>query len=266
MICLIRELYLFNWSFTHPSKVLQAKNVELNVKFQINPIRATAGAALATLTMALSTPAAWAQNRTCVVDDATWEVVCGRLASSEEINDFYARQNQVGSTPVPTYAPAAPAYRPAPVVVQQPVVVQPAPVYVPPPVVVAPPAPQPGLLEIFAGNQNTRGPEDVRMSDRDARRNVNRLFQEVLGREADYLALQNFSAAVVKGRSLEDVRLELARSEEGREVIRRAYREILKREADPSGLNSFHQKLINGESITQIRNDLTNSEEARRRR
>ena len=243
------------------------------MKFQRIKNKARLSGALATLALLAAAPAVHAQNRLCVVDDVTWEVVCGRQASPDEISEYYARRN--GAAPSNNSYGQNGNYanvRPAPVVVQQqPIVVQQPPVYVPAPqviqqpVVIAP-APQPSLFEIFAQSQNKRPPEEERMSEREAKRNINRLFQEVLGREADYLALQNFSNAAMKGRSLEDIRLELARSEEGREVIRRAYREILKREADPSGLSSFHQKLINGESLTQIRNELASSDEAKRRR
>lgn len=234
---------------------------------------ALANGGLAALALLIAAPVAQAQGRLCVVDDVTWEVVCGRQASPDEVNEYYARRN--GATlSNGSYGQNGnyTNYRPAPVVVQQPpVVAQQPPVYVPPPQVVQQPvvvvpAPQPTLFEIIAQAQNKRAPDEERMSEREAKRHVNRLFQEVLGREADYLSLQNFSNAAVKGRSLEDIRLELAQSEEGREVIRRAYREILKREADPSGLASFHQKLIKGESLTQIRNELASSDEAKRRR
>lgn len=226
---------------------------------------------LAVLALVLSASGVQAQNRICVVDDISWEVVCGRSASAEEVSEYYSRRNQTSSTRDPYVT--APAYRPQPPIPAP--VVQPAPVYVPAPpapvVVQQPvivPAPQPNLLDILVQAQAKPRPaeHETRMTEREANRQVNRLFQEVLGREADFTALQNFSNVAINGRPLTEIRLELARSEEAKQAIRRIYREVLGRDADPNGLNNFQQKLINGATLAQIRNELANSDEAKRRR
>jgi hypothetical protein len=235
------------------------------------------------LLLALTSTLVSAQNRVCVVDDATWDVVCGRVATQSEINDYFSSyrsdrtQNNVPQTyPAPSYQtqPAAVANQPAyPAPNYQtpayPTYQQPAPV----PVVVAPvyqqpPPPQPGLLEILVQQQqrDNASPNNERMSEREANRLVNGLYREVLGREADFTSLKNFSKEAMGGRSARDIRSELARSEEAKQAIGRLYQEVLGRPADPGGLANFHRKLVNGATLDQIRSELANSDEGKRRR
>ncbi len=224
------------------------------------------------LFLALTSSLASAQNRVCVVDDSSWDVVCGRVASQSEINDHFSRngssrpQNNGQATypaqnyPAQTYPvqpyPTYPTYQqPAPV----PVVV--APVYQ------QPPAPQPGLLDILVQQRKDKDAANSdRMSEREANRLVNNLYREVLGREADFTSLKNFSNEAIGGRSARDIRSELARSEEAKQAIGRLYQEVLGRPADAGGLSNFHRKLVNGATLDQIRAELATSDEAKRRR
>jgi Domain of unknown function (DUF4214) len=105
-----------------------------------------------------------------------------------------------------------------------------------------------------------------RLSQEQAQDQVNRLYQEVLGRSADYASLRQFADQLVGGRSLSDLRIELATSPEAYEAIRRIYREVLGREADSSGLEAQINELRKGNSLGHVRSSISQSPEARNRR
>lgn len=210
--------------------------------------------------LAVATPLAHAQNynRVCVMDDASWEVVCGRLATNEEINDYMDNQeNRYQQNPTAPLGNRQPRQDVMPSPITRPVVV-------PTPMIV--PAPPPPYVDLINGLRPSQPQPDTRMTEREANALVTRLYIEVLGRSPDAVALRNFSTEAIKGRSASDIRAELARSDEAKEAIRRLYREVLRREADPSGHANFYSKLLGGTSLAQIRAELAQSDEARRLR
>lgn len=95
---------------------------------------------------------------------------------------------------------------------------------------------------------------------------INRLYQEVLGREVDDSGFATFSNTIEKGKSLKWVRKRLASSNEARHVITQIYQETLGRGADQSGLKTYTTTLQRGWSIEQVRQDILDSPEARVRK
>jgi len=158
------------------------------------------------LAAAIASPA-MAQSRTCVVDQRSGQVACGRPASNYEINQYYGNGNSGWNN----------------------------------------------------NNQN-------QLSDRQAYDRVNQLYRDILGRDGDYNSIRAYAYQLQSGRSISDLRSELARSNEAAEAIRRIYREVLGREADPAGLSGYQSNLEIGGSLNQIRSEIANSQEARNRR
>jgi hypothetical protein len=113
-----------------------------------------------------------------------------------------------------------------------------------------------------SGSWNTNN----RYDERQAYDRVNQLYRDILGRDGDFNSLRSYAYQLQSGRSLSDIRRELAQSSEAAEAIRRIYREVLGREADAAGLYGYQRNLEVGWSLGQIRNEIANSSEARNRR
>ncbi|MCS6813167.1 MAG: DUF4214 domain-containing protein [Cyanobacteria bacterium] len=159
--------------------------------------------AVATVMMASAIAApVVAQSRTCVVDERTGQVACGRPATRSEIDRYYG-----------------------------------------------------------GGGWNSGS----QYSERQAYERINQLYRDILGRDGDFNSLRAYAYQLQSGRSLSDIRRELANSNEATEAIRRIYREVLGREADASGLYGYQRNLEFGWSLNQIRNEIANSQEARNR-
>lgn len=182
---------------------------------------------------------ALAQTRTCIIDEQTGQHRCGWLADEQGYRIDV---------------------RPAPAVITAPVLA-------------------PTLSEdryareqraAYEREQRTAAERQQRLAYEQQRmqvqEQVNALFVNVLGRDADIVTLRKVTEQVMSGRALADVRIELATSNEAREAVKQAYRDILRREADPSGLNSQLSEIRKGTSLAQVRQAMAESPEARGRR
>jgi hypothetical protein len=97
-------------------------------------------------------------------------------------------------------------------------------------------------------------------------RDIERLYQDVLGRNPDRRGLDTYVDRVASGSwDLLRVRRDLAESREAADAIDRVYREVLGRSADSSGLRTYQQRLRDGWSLSRVRQNLADSNEARRR-
>jgi len=94
---------------------------------------------------------------------------------------------------------------------------------------------------------------------------VNNLYVQVLGRNADANGLSSYVQAVNQGRSLAEVRRNLANSQEFNQSINKVYQEFLGRNVNSNGLQSYRNAVINGRSFEEVRNEIANSPEARNR-
>lgn len=103
-------------------------------------------------------------------------------------------------------------------------------------------------------------------SIRDVRRDVNKIYRDMFGTDADNNSLRNWVRSVELGRSLDDIRKDIAYSPQARNMINQVYREVLGRDADSSGLQTYSKALAQGKNINDIRNDLRRSDEFKNRR
>lgn len=92
---------------------------------------------------------------------------------------------------------------------------------------------------------------------------INRIYRQVLGREADYRGLRTWSRELERGRSIRDIRRELANSNEAENAINQIYREVLGRNVDREGLRTWTRQLANGRSLREVRRSIERSTEAR---
>jgi hypothetical protein len=234
-----------------------------HISLTTQPILVTS---FALLLLAFFTPlTAHAQQRTCVVDDYTWQVSCGRYATRDEIN-LYNRRNQNYNDSYNNNNNYNNNYQEN----QRPI------------------NPNPPRTDVWhQNNQNSQiniaptiierktersqdrpnsSSTDSNVSDRDLGVIVNRMYQEVLGRSADNSGLNTHISQLRNGKSINDIRASLAASAEAKQAINRQYNQVLGRNGDPAGLNHYQQKLIAGATLTDIRNALADSEEGRKRR
>jgi Domain of unknown function (DUF4214) len=92
---------------------------------------------------------------------------------------------------------------------------------------------------------------------------VESLYREVLGREAQADELVALSRQLADGVPLSRIRSSLADSSEARTQIDRIYQEVLGRNVDPDGLKTWTQKLARGGTLAEVRQEIELSEEAR---
>ncbi|MFB2939018.1 DUF4214 domain-containing protein [Aerosakkonemataceae cyanobacterium BLCC-F154] len=95
---------------------------------------------------------------------------------------------------------------------------------------------------------------------------INRLYRQVLGRNADNEGLRTWSRQLQRGRSLSDIRRELAYSREAGARINDIYRRVLGRNVDRNGLRTWQSELARGKSLREVERSIERSPEARRRR
>lgn len=92
---------------------------------------------------------------------------------------------------------------------------------------------------------------------------INKIYQEVLGRDVDALGLKTWSRELEKNKRLKDVRHKIAKSREAQIVINQIYQEVLGRNVDASGLKTFTKHLAKGWSKEEVRQNIQQSDEAR---
>jgi hypothetical protein len=94
---------------------------------------------------------------------------------------------------------------------------------------------------------------------------INNLYIQVLGRNADANGLSSYVQAVNQGRSYAQIRRSLANSQEFNQSINKIYQEFLGRNVDNNGLRNYRNIIINSRSFEEVRNEIANSPEARNR-
>lgn len=91
---------------------------------------------------------------------------------------------------------------------------------------------------------------------------INRIYRDILDRDADYRGLRTWSRQIEKGASLNDIREEIAQSPEAEDKIKEIYGEVLGRQADLNGLRTWTSNLARGSSLGDVRQQIANSREA----
>ena len=184
--------------------------------------------------LCITAASAQAQSRTCVIDETNGVLRCGFLA------DEYGRR--ISDRPAQVIV----APQPAPVIINRPV--------------------QPRQDDGYDPRMSYEERQAFEQKRMEVQEWVNSIFLDVLGRDADIVTLRRVSRQVMEGRTMADVRIELATSAEARTAINQIYRDVLRREADPTGLNAQMAALRSGLTLAQIRQAIADSPEGRNRR
>ncbi len=121
-------------------------------------------------------------------------------------------------------------------------------------------------VTIWSPSTNVRGRSDVTYWVANREAEINRIYVEVLGRNADPGGMTSWLNALASGWTFGQVRSAIAHSQESQANINRIYQEILGRNADPGGMTTWTNNLANGWTLDQVRNAIANSEEAKKRR
>ncbi len=96
----------------------------------------------------------------------------------------------------------------------------------------------------------------------EARSDLNGLFHQILGRDAESAALVTYTASLGNGSSLASVELILAQSPEAQSDLKQIYQDVLNRAADGGGLATYTAQLGNGGSLDGGRSVIAHSPEA----
>ena len=99
-------------------------------------------------------------------------------------------------------------------------------------------------------------------SDRSAE--INKIYREVLGRDAEPEGLKAWSEELSKS-TLRKIRRQIAESDEARLALNRIYQEVLGRDVDKNGLKTFTKTLKKDWSLNDVRSSIQQSEEARQK-
>jgi len=95
---------------------------------------------------------------------------------------------------------------------------------------------------------------------------INRLYRQVLGRNADNEEIRTRSRQLERGKSQSDIRRELAYSREAENAINNIYRRVLGRNVDRNGLRTWQSELAKGKSLRDVEQSIQRSSEGRNKR
>jgi hypothetical protein len=94
---------------------------------------------------------------------------------------------------------------------------------------------------------------------------LEKIYQEVLGRSLDQDGLRTYLRRLDQGWSLVRIREDIANSSEARNALDAVYRRTLGRGVDPDGFRTYSRKIARGDSLGDVERELRKSDEARRR-
>ena len=95
---------------------------------------------------------------------------------------------------------------------------------------------------------------------------INRIYQQILGRNADYKELRTWSRELTRGRSIGEIRHQIAKSREAENAISQIYLDLLGRNAGRESLEYWTRRLGRGTTMQQVRQTVERSREATLRR
>ncbi|NJN31938.1 MAG: DUF4214 domain-containing protein [Synechococcales cyanobacterium RM1_1_8] len=82
------------------------------------------------------------------------------------------------------------------------------------------------------------------------------IYRDVLGRNIDSSGLRTYSRRLEQGWSLDQVRRDLAQSDEAEKALDELYQRILGRGIDPSGYETYSRKIARGASLRDVEQEL----------
>jgi len=107
-------------------------------------------------------------------------------------------------------------------------------------------------LSAFLG-KNPQGDRQAHFGPLSDVEEINKIYIEVLGRQADFQGLVTWTKELDRYRTLCQIRREVAYSREASEAINQIYREVLDREVDSKGLELWQNVLAKGASLAELR-------------
>ncbi|MFB2919090.1 MULTISPECIES: hypothetical protein [Aerosakkonema] len=113
---------------------------------------------------------------------------------------------------------------------------------------------QNGGLEVCLNNGsllNNRQRERRSLYDK-----INKIYREVLERDADELELRTCYRELERRRSLRDIRHDIAKSREAQDAINRIYLEVLGQVADRKNLELWTKHLGRGRTMREVRQEI----------
>lgn len=118
-------------------------------------------------------------------------------------------------------------------------------------------------IEIRVNRRDRDG--DRREPDRDWNRrdrddysynDIDRIYQEVLGRSAQSNEVRTYSRRLEKGDSLRDIRSKIAGSGEARDLVKDIYREITGNNPSRSIISNYTRRLADGWTLGDVEDDM----------
>lgn len=94
---------------------------------------------------------------------------------------------------------------------------------------------------------------------------INQIYREVLGREADSNGLETYRRRLERGDSLREVREDIAESREARDRVRQIYQQFIGRNPSDRTVRGYTRRLVDGWTLSDVRADIINSNEFRDR-
>ena len=85
---------------------------------------------------------------------------------------------------------------------------------------------------------------------------IDRIYQEVLGRSAQSNEVRTYSRRLEKGDSLRDIRSKIAGSGEARDLVKDIYREITGNNASRSTISNYTRRLADGWTLGDVEDDI----------
>jgi hypothetical protein len=94
---------------------------------------------------------------------------------------------------------------------------------------------------------------------------INQIYREVLGREADSEGMRTYGRKLDNGTSIRDIREDIARSREARDTIKRMYQELTGRSPRDGTVRDYSNRLADGWTLSDVRADIVGSSDYRDR-
>jgi hypothetical protein len=91
---------------------------------------------------------------------------------------------------------------------------------------------------------------------------VNEVYREVLGRDADPSGISTYTAMLTSGRSVAEVRQIVAQSPEAQGYLNGLYHQVFDRDIDPSGQSTYTTQLADGWNLNTVEQTIAQSPEA----
>lgn len=95
---------------------------------------------------------------------------------------------------------------------------------------------------------------------------LNNIYQEVLGRDADFQEMRTWERELTRGRSLGDIRHQISHTREAENAVIQIHWDVLGRNVDKETLKYWTRRLARGRSLVELRLEMERRREEAARR